>query len=153
MVVKVYIWMLSWEPGKLQFGHASVQVGPDTYISWWPITRDEEKGIGLVNVVVSVAANQSESYDEDRQREEQEADHIFEIDELDEEAIVRWWAREKERNEYHLRSNNCCTMVYKALQQGGALQRLGWWSRHWWKATVVWYQGNLRRFCRQVAKR
>jgi hypothetical protein len=35
-------------------------------------------------------------------------------------AIKTWWMQFRNGGNYHLLSNNCCTVIYEALERGGA---------------------------------
>jgi hypothetical protein len=39
---------------------------------------------------------------------------------LDIAAIKDWWMPFRNRSNFHLLSNNCCTVIYEALERGGA---------------------------------
>jgi len=39
---------------------------------------------------------------------------------LDITAIKAWWMQFRNRSNYHLLGNNCCTVIYEALKRGGA---------------------------------
>jgi hypothetical protein len=39
---------------------------------------------------------------------------------LDIATIKAWWMQFRDKSNYHLLGNNCCTVIYEALKRGGA---------------------------------
>ena len=63
-----------------------------------------------------------QAYIEDINGEERKADKVieFQADALDEKKIKEWWESYKISAKYNLMTNNCSTVVYRALLEGGA---------------------------------
>lgn len=70
----------------------------------------------------SVEAETASSYNEDTEWEGQAADCMIQIKRgiLNIAAIKAWWMQFRNRSNYHLLGNNCCSVVYEALKLGGA---------------------------------
>lgn len=114
MVVTVYVWL---QRGQ-NVGHGSLALSDGTYISWWP-SEDKNK-TAVAFHWKSIDASTSPSYSEDKEAEGHDADSRITIERLDEAAIRRWWAQFSDVSKYHILGNNCCTVVFKALKEGGA---------------------------------
>jgi hypothetical protein len=50
------------------------------------------------------------------------ADCMIQIkkEKLDIAAIKAWWMQFKDKSNYHLLGNNCCSVIYETLKRGGA---------------------------------
>jgi len=70
----------------------------------------------------SVEAETASSYDQDTEWEGQAADCMIPIKKgkLDIATIKAWWMQFKDKSNYHLLGNNCCSVIYEALKRGGA---------------------------------
>ena len=71
-----------------------------------------------------VEAGTASSYNEDTGWEDKAADCIIAIKKgkLEIAAIKAWRMQFKDKTKYHLVDNNCCTVIFKALNSGGATQ-------------------------------
>jgi hypothetical protein len=98
--------------GRLNVGHSSLlldRIPRPVYVSWWP----------------QAPATKTPTWRVDVAEEGGSPNVMISIDELDEPAIASWWSsmvstRQGERGGYELVSNNCSTVVAKALSVGGA---------------------------------
>ena len=72
--------------------------------------------------MTSVEAGTASSYDDDVHLESRGADCMIPITrgKLDIATIKAWWMQFRNKGNYHLLSNNCCTVIYEALERGGA---------------------------------
>jgi hypothetical protein len=138
MSVKVYIWAHS---RKDRWGHSSVQIGDDCYISWWPSSTSVStrtywadrttapkkakfiKSIFGTDNIYKTTAVQSVNYWDDRALEGGDADVICTIADnvLNETNIRTWWkAYNHDQASYHSIKKNCSTTVIRALRAGGS---------------------------------
>ena len=76
--------------------------------------------------ILYVEAETASSYDEDTKWEDKLADHTILIRNgiLDIDAIKHWWMQFKDESKYHPIESNCCTVIYKALEIGGATKHV-----------------------------
>ena len=116
MTDKIYIW----EAGNGNVGHGSMTLSDGTHISWWP--KDDKSKSSMKMHMTSVEAETASSYNEDVEWEGKAADCVIEIPagKLDIKAIKAWWDQFKDKSNYHILGNNCCSVVYEALKKGGA---------------------------------
>lgn len=144
MVVRFY----EWDPRGTALGHASLTLRNGTHISWWPGEEDVSalsawlslngvKGIAktigfspakMVTLLSSVPISMTYplkpqcmmSYQDDVMLEGREADRKVKLRDclLDQNKILAWWEEAKNKESYILKSNNCATMVIKALHAG-----------------------------------
>jgi hypothetical protein len=132
LTVKVYVWL----PRKC-FGHCSLQVGTDTYVSFYPgeqssessdvSTKNKKQNKGNIFGVKFYAPVHavSDDYDEDcwylgdEGKWKREADRIIEILDFHEELINKFWI-ELQTNQvsYQLLGRNCAAVVVEALKIG-----------------------------------
>ena len=132
-MITVYIWL-----PKEFLGHASMQVGVDTYISFWPnkevLNRSSSelcKNIityqnNNINHFLFQHLNQikSDSYEQDclvlgKNGLKREADCIVELFNLPQEPIKRFWREFKTQQiSYHLIKRNCSSVVAEAINEG-----------------------------------
>lgn len=132
-IITVYIWL-----PKDFLGHASMQVGGDTYISFWPnkevLNRSSSeiyKNIiyhknQTINQLLFQHLNQirSESYEEDcfvlgKDGSKREADCIVELLNLPKEPIKTFWRDfQTQQLSYHLIKRNCSSVVAEAINEG-----------------------------------
>ena len=70
----------------------------------------------------SVEAETASSYNQDTEWEGKTADRIISINRgtLDLATIKAWWMQFRNKRNYHLLLNNCCSVIYGALKRGGA---------------------------------
>ncbi len=132
-IITVYIWL-----PKDFLGHASMQVGLDTYISFWPnkevlnrsSSENRKNTINQKNQTINQLLFQhlnqirSDSYEEDcfvlgRDGSKREADCIVELFNLPKEPIKRFWRDFKSQQfSYHLIKRNCSSIVAEAINEG-----------------------------------
>jgi hypothetical protein len=111
----VYVWLP--EPGRV--GHASLQIGPDIYASFWPADA-AGKGDKLGG---SHEAHYPGSYKEDRRLEGGKASETVVLNDLDEAAMIEAWTELKRREaRYNLVQQNCSTIVASLLETGSGLK-------------------------------
>ncbi len=132
-IITVYIWL-----PKDFLGHVSMQVGLDTYISFWPnedmINRSSNetlknqsnrKNKNLKKLVADYFIYTTcNSYEEDcfvlgKAGSKREADAKVELLNLTQEPIKVFW-REFQTNQpsYHLVKRNCASVVAEAINEG-----------------------------------
>ena len=70
----------------------------------------------------SVEAETASSYNQDTEWEGQAANRMIPIKKgkLDIATIKAWWMQFRDKSNYHLLGNNCCSVIYEALKRGGA---------------------------------
>ncbi|WP_169267684.1 hypothetical protein [Brasilonema octagenarum] len=132
-IITVYIWF-----PKEFLGHASMQVGIDTYISFWPnkeiINRSSmQNSQSIINhknqninqlLFQHLADIRSTSYEEDclilgQGDEQRQADCTVELLNLPQEPIKTFWEKfTKENKSYHLIKRNCSSVVAEAINEG-----------------------------------
>ncbi len=137
-IITVYIWL-----PKDFLGHASMQVGEDTYISFWPnkevlnrSSTDTCKNITCTNIINYKNNNinqllfqhlnqiKSDSYEQDclilgKNGSKREADCIVELFNLPQEPIKRFWREfQTQQLSYHLIKRNCSSVVAEAINEG-----------------------------------
>lgn len=138
MSVKVYVWAHS---RKDRWGHSSLQIGDDCYISWWPAASDEStrtywadrttapkkakfiKTLFGTDNIYKTTAVQAKDYYDDVGQEGGEADVICTIaDQVLNETNIRTWWKSYNHNKasYHSIKKNCSTTVIRALRAGGS---------------------------------
>jgi hypothetical protein len=108
-MAKIYFW----DSYSENVGHCSLGLDDGTYISFWP---DEEYGPvqAFTNITVPSVCS---SYKRDKEEERRVENRTIRIrGKLNNEKIHTWWMRNKECG-YSV-SNNCSTMVEKALEVG-----------------------------------
>lgn len=132
-MVTVYIWL-----PKEFLGHASMQVGVDTYISFWPnkevlnrSSSDIRKNVindknNNINYLLFQHLNQikSDSYEQDclvlgKNGSKREADCIVELFNLPQEPIKIFWREfQNQQLSYHLIKRNCSSVVAEGINEG-----------------------------------
>ena len=131
--ITVYIWL-----PKEFLGHASMQVGEDTYISFWPnkevlnrSSSDIRKNVinyknNNINHLLFHHLNQikSDSYEQDclvlgKNGSKREADCIVDLLNLPQEPIKIFWREfQNQQLSYHLIKRNCSSVVAEAINEG-----------------------------------
>ncbi|ARV61728.1 hypothetical protein BZZ01_26675 [Nostocales cyanobacterium HT-58-2] len=132
-IITVYIWL-----PKDFLGHASIQVGVDTYISFWPnkevinysssenrknIFNSKNQNINqlLLQHLINI---RSESYEEDclilgKDGSKRVADCKVELLNLPKEPIKTFWREFRNQQlSYHLVKRNCSSVVAEAINEG-----------------------------------
>lgn len=132
-MITVYIWL-----PKEFLGHASMQVGVDTYISFWPNKEVlNPSSSELCKNIISYKNNninnllfqhfnqiKSDSYEQDclvlgKNGFKREADCIVELFNLPQEPIKRFWREfQTQQISYHLIKRNCSSVVAEAINEG-----------------------------------
>ncbi|NMG09600.1 hypothetical protein [Brasilonema sp. UFV-L1] len=132
-IITVYIWL-----PKEFFGHASMQVGVDTYISFWPnkevlnysFTETSKNKLNQKNQTINQLLFQhlidvsSESYEQDclilgRDGSQRKADRKVELFNLPQEPIKTFWKEfQTQQFSYHLIKRNCSSVVAEAINEG-----------------------------------
>ncbi|KAL3855690.1 hypothetical protein ACJMK2_014896 [Sinanodonta woodiana] len=121
MPIKVYIWL----PHGENLGHSSLELSDGTYISWWPTKKEFKNKSSIVTRVGSILrspAALSENLDEDNGLEGNPPNIIYTLPDgrIDEDAIREWWVPFSMNQEYRVFDQNCCHVVFKALEAGRA---------------------------------
>jgi hypothetical protein len=132
-IITVYIWF-----PKEFLGHASMQVGVDTYISFWPNKEIRNRSSMQTSQSIFNHKNQninqllfqhladirSTSYEDDclilgQADSQREADCKVELLNLPKEPMKRFWKEfTKENKSYHLIKRNCSSVVAEAINEG-----------------------------------
>jgi hypothetical protein len=108
-MAKIYFW----DPDGKNVGHCSLRLDDGAYISFWPC-QDYGPTQAIANITVPSACH---TYENDKIDEGRDADRIIGIrGKMNNEKIHTWWMRNQECG-YSV-SNNCSTMVEKALEVG-----------------------------------
>jgi RHS repeat-associated protein len=133
----VYIWAYTGSTGN--WGHASLVLNDGTYISWWPGDPHEGK---LPNIYSAPALPPNLARD---QEEENTSPTVIHLDNLDEDAIQRWWDKFRQKHKWKTFSQNCSTTVADALDAGGGQSRAPFAPHQ-----VVWTPADVEEYARQV---
>jgi hypothetical protein len=149
-VITVYVWLPNRRGNQKNVGHASMLVGEQTYISWWP---DQSAGFGR-----DFHPIRNKSYRSDVKDEGGTPHWSVQLNGLNEKAILDWWAGFgliKGQLElpgplppYNLASQNCSTVVANGLKKGGGDTFASWfssWSVIWRPQTVLDYAEAIKR--------
>ncbi len=151
-MVTVFIW--DFEGKDVAWGHASMRVG-DTYISWWPTPDGRTPKSSLFPSVYSAPAFARRTLEDDLRDEGGRLPHVIHIEGLDETAIRNWWRetnpqahdRSGPLNEWTTLSQNCSTIVARAITVGGGAQRI----RYFQSMAYVWTPNEVRKYAEAVA--
>ena len=123
MTTKVYVWdtkahIFHDDPDPMDHGHSSALVR-STYVSFWP--SDDSGSKPKKAKLSSRTPYYVEDYKEDCSKDamNRPADHIIEIKNLDEQAMLSYWYDEKaKQNNFHFLESNCSTIVGRMLLKG-----------------------------------
>lgn len=116
MGTTVYVWL----PNEGRVGHASMEIGTSSYVSFWPSDAAGKKD---VKVGQSHDAAFPESYAADRQLEGGAADEKIALAGLDEAKMIDAWNELKQgQARYNLIENNCSTVVATLLEVGSGIK-------------------------------
>jgi len=143
-LLTVNIWT---SRGKSEaWGHASDTLDNGTHISWWPSSNRNGSKSG--KGVYSAPPNIPQTYADDRRLEgdpgpPMDPDQQIYIPGLDEAAIEKWWEDYQKNGQWKTLSNNCSTIMYRALRAGGA-PRAG---------TSVWTPKSAAKYAEKVQKK
>ena len=113
-----------WGPGRDAYGHASLLLENGTYISWWPLEKEDPKKIARgkrLEMLGKRGHYKVKSYGEDVKLEKKEAERQIRLPRgaLKEAKITAWWNSYEDM--YDGLTNNCATVVYRALCEGEAI--------------------------------
>ena len=122
---KVNIWYFKQD----MWGHASMTLSNDTYISWWPSNDRQRKNNDEKCKIFSSPAVEDRTYAADVKGEERDPDAVISVPNLDEDAIKDWWVEFKDNKEnvWHTTDSNCSTIVAKAIFVGGGCRVHEFW--------------------------
>lgn len=103
-------------------GHASMLLSDGTYISWWPLDGTI-KTIPFVEQTWEGTGTAVPDYSEDYDSEGSTHANSFRVWGIDNDAVKAWWDGFKgvEGQKWKLTSQNCSTIVYKAILAGGVI--------------------------------
>jgi RHS repeat-associated protein len=116
-LLTVHIW--EYRGKNDAWGHASLTLDDGTHISWWPSPENRKFLLGEGIPIYEAPANEFQSFKRDVQLEGQAPDWQIEIKGLDEKAINDWWSSYISTHKWQTLSENCSTVLYKALRSGG----------------------------------
>ncbi|VDI22630.1 Hypothetical predicted protein [Mytilus galloprovincialis] len=175
MVVRFY----EWDPLGSALGHASLTLPNGTHISWWPCDEDRStlttwlelsgcksvaKTVGFspfkistvllsipTSVMYPLKPHCMPSYHDDVVLEGREADRKVKLRNciLDQDKVVAWWHHAKTTEKYSLITNNCATMVIKALEAGrtNEFEKL---PRDFWDI-MMWTPYRAFEYCQKLS--
>ncbi|KAL3855676.1 hypothetical protein ACJMK2_014895 [Sinanodonta woodiana] len=118
MPIKVYVWL----PHGDNVGHSSMTLSDGTHISWWPSDKEAKKKSNLKSIYSS-PASLSQNLDEDIYLEgnfQPNENYSLPDGFIDEDAISKWWGSFSSKENYRVLDQNCCHVVFKALEAGNA---------------------------------
>ncbi len=143
-MVTVYIWNSRRTSNGKNVGHSSLKVGGHTYVSWWP---EDAAALGQDYHPI-----RNQTYERDVEFEGVAPDASVNIDGLDEQRIIDWWANfglvrsgvelQGPLPPYNITRQNCSTIVANALKVGGGDEFAGWLSS--WN--IVWTPADVQRY-------
>ena len=140
-----------WRPGVDIYGHASLQLENGTYISWWPRAKEDRKakvqGTSLAMLGDRPAAKLTYKEDEGEEGKRPEERIQLPRGALKEGKIWSWWSSYKAM--YNVATNNCATVVYRALCEGGASVPMT--TKVW--ASIIpgpWTPVNVGQYAREI---
>lgn len=111
-----------WMKGVDAYGHASLQLENGTYISFWPQLKEDRKAKveGTKLEMLGDRPASKLTYIEDVTEEEKKPEQKIQLPKgaLNETQISKWWNNYDAK--YNVLTNNCATVVYRALCQGDA---------------------------------
>jgi RHS repeat-associated protein len=116
LVVHIWNYLGSIGPNRA-FGHASITLDDDTYISWWP---SNSRSPLIPGTPLYSAPPFLEGYEKDVLWEKGGPNANIRISGLDEAAIEKWWNEFKGNHQWSTLSQNCSTTAVQALAAGGA---------------------------------
>ena len=148
----VYVWDASHDG----WGHASIKLDDDTYISWWPQVDDRDgkfkDGEGPLSNIYDAPHEKNQTYEDDCNGEDgRYPDWSKYIGGLDEDAIKTWWDEfnDDDDNLWSTFSQNCSTVVAEALRRGGA--KTPWWDLvNGWN--IIWTPQDVRRYAESIVE-
>ena len=79
------------------------------------------------------------------QAQEDTTPTIIHLDNLDEDAIERWWDKFRRNHKWKTLSQNCSTTLADALDAGGGRNRAPFAPHH-----VVWTPADVEEYARQI---
>lgn len=104
--------LLRWRPHQnSKFGHLALLLDDGTYISFWPDGTPGKAG--------GVYSGKLHSRQDDLKEYGRDADIKTSIDNLDEDAIRRWWEQEQKNLPWWHWGRSCATEIGHALEAGG----------------------------------
>jgi hypothetical protein len=120
MTVKVYIWL----PNEGRVGHSSMQIGGETYISFWP--GQGRKGFVRTAIQKMTMNVKRRPYYRDYESDlaaEGFDPIVVELNNLDEMSIEIYWNKvQGSELNYELTEFNCSTIIANALYIGSGLK-------------------------------
>eukprot|EP00920_Eleutheroschizon_duboscqi_P022673 GHVT01055169.1.p1 GENE.GHVT01055169.1~~GHVT01055169.1.p1 ORF type:complete len:151 (+),score=1.53 GHVT01055169.1:119-571(+) len=136
----VYVWY----PNVDRYGHSSLRLNDGTYISWWPRSKSKKDGTpAMLGGEPGVCSTFEEDKDAEstRPNDPKEPDETIQIPStaLDENKIRRWWNNYS--GNYNGVSNNCATIVYTALREGGG---------HFKMPAGIWLPKAVGQYAREI---
>ena len=142
---------LTWDSSSDGWGHASMQLTDGTYISWWPSDegREGKQGEGGPTSNIYDAPHITNwTYADDKAGEDGRTPWSRDIVGLNETAIKDWWIpfNADTNNLWSTLSQNCSTVVAKALKIGGA--EVPWWDG--WN--FIWIPEDVQRFATAISE-
>jgi hypothetical protein len=141
----IYIW--SYVGFYDAVGHAAMKLSDGTYISWWPQGGPERKYFPLIGLTYSAPHNDPQTQQDDETFEGKPADLVLSVWNLDEAAIKAWWGpyNADASHTWNALNANCSTVVFNALQTGGALNVLTPSEREEYANNAPWTPNDVAR--------
>ncbi|WP_206951481.1 hypothetical protein [Trinickia acidisoli] len=138
----VYVW-----PTRLTSrysGHTSMMLSDGTYLGWWPY------GFLVMSFLPPAymgkhAPPEDVSYQNDLDKQGSAPPLVLSLQGIDEAKIKAWWEPylADENNLYEALTNNCATVVYQALQIGGAVSELSTRLQDNYATVIPWTPGEV----------
>lgn len=153
-MIKVHVWYGSKD--QVAVGHAAMELSDGTYISWWPSQPLKQSDTNLVKGGSALVANCVPAYRNRRFRDDvsdegRDPDVTIPLPELREADMKKYWLElQSDGTEYNLVHFNCSTVVYKVLEEGGALDFLSYDDKQKWNRTLAWTPGGVEEFCKDI---
>lgn len=137
----VFVW--NYLGKDVAYGHASIELDDETYISWWPSGVGRER-MKLLPKVYTAPAIQPRTLKDDVAGEKgHQPDWQVTVAGLDHNAIRSWWSTFKSSHKWSTLSQNCSTTVADAIFAGGANRILT--SREYdnFQGVAVWVPNDV----------
>jgi len=134
---KIFVWPSRWL--NLYTGHASMMLSDGTYIGWWP--GDSVISAFMPYPLVATHPDPEDiTYEKDVSNQGYAPHLILGVAKVDEAAVKAWWTSylANADNLYRAGINNCCTIIYQALSQGGAVSQLSSRLQDSYDTVVPW---------------
>jgi len=157
-LLTVYIWNSGKNCFRTEtcsvgpFGHASIKLEDETYISLWPAMAHRGGIFGGRDTYIEAKEH---TYDRDVKEEGRAPDHEIRILWLDEVAMKAWWRKFKNHpnRKFQPFYSNCSTIAIQVLKEGGGDKWIPFHSQVDWTVLGIWTPGDVRDYARVIRAR